>query len=106
MAGNPNWRKGVSGNPSGRPRIPDDLKKSCRRLAMRGLHVLAEIINSRPVYDAAGKLVTMGAKDSDRLAAVKLVMEYGFGKPTQPISGDEEAGGIVVEIRRFAEGGE
>jgi hypothetical protein len=98
------WQKGQSGNPSGRPRMPDDLKKSCRRLALRGLHVLEEIINSRPVYDDAGKLVTIGAKDSDRLAAVKLVMEYGFGKPVQPVGGEGEDGQIVVEIRRFAEG--
>jgi hypothetical protein len=97
------WQKGTSGNPGGRPRMPDDLKKSCRRLALRGLHVLAEIINDRPVYDAAGKLVKMGAKDSDRLAAVKLVMEYGFGKPVQPVGGEGDDGQIVVEIRRFGE---
>lgn len=103
MAGNPNWQKGVSGNPSGRPRIPDDLKKSCRRLAAKGLKVLEEIINSRDVWED-GKRVKLGAKDADRLAAVKLVMEYGYGKPVQPVGGgDDGEGPITVVIRQFSE---
>lgn len=98
------WQKGQSGNPGGRPRVPEHLKKSCRRLAAKGMKVLEEIINSRPVYDENGKLVTLGAKDSDRLAAIKLALEYGYGKPVQPVGGEGEGeGGITVVIRQFSE---
>lgn len=100
------WQKGTSGNPGGRPRMPDDLKKSCRRLALRGLHVLAEIINSRTEFETIdGKLVktSSAASPSEKTAAIKLVMEYGFGKPVQPVGGEGDEGQIVVEIRRFGE---
>lgn len=95
--------KGKSGNPSGRPRVPDELKKSCRRLSMQGLRVLEEIINAKPVYDKDGKLVTMGAKDADRLTAIKLVMEYGYGKPVQPVGGEDEGGAVVVHVLSLAD---
>lgn len=103
MAGH-KWQKGHSGNPGGRPRVPDELKKSCQRLAKRGLKVLEEIINSTTTYDAAGKRLRIGAKDSDRIAAVKLVLEYGYGKPVQPIGGEGEGDGpVVVQIVTLTE---
>lgn len=102
MAGH-KWQKGQSGNPGGRPRVPDDLKKSCRRLATRGLKVLEEIINSRDVFDENGKRTATGASASEKVAAVKLVMEYGYGKPVQPVGGEDESAGITVVIRQFAD---
>jgi hypothetical protein len=86
------WQPGQSGNPGGRPKVPEDLKKSCRRLSMRGMKVLEEIITSKSAT----------TKDSDRIAAVRLVMEYGFGKPTQPIEGKDGAP-IQVTILKLTE---
>lgn len=92
------WQKGKSGNPGGRPRIPDDLKKSCRRLAMRGMKVLEDIINSRDEW-VDGRRVAIGATPSEKTAAIKLALEYGYGKPVQPIAGEGEGdAGVVVHV--------
>jgi len=96
------FRKGISGNPGGRPRIPDELKKSCRRLALIGMKGLEEIITRR-VIGEDGKPGAYVAKDADRIAATKLAMEYGFGRPVQPIGGDGEGGAITVQIVQFAD---
>src|SRR5688572_11319890 len=98
MAGH-KWQKGTSGNPGGRPRMPDDLKKSCRRLAVLGMKELEAMITGRRA-DGTPRITA----DADRLRALKLAMEYGFGKPVQPVGGEGDDGQIVVEIRRFAEG--
>lgn len=71
-------------------------------LGMRGL----EEILTRRMPGKDGKPGEYAAKDTDRIAATKLAMEYGFGKPVQPIGGEGEEGQIVVELRRFAEDGE
>jgi hypothetical protein len=99
--------KGKSGNPAGRPRIPDDLKKSCRRLAMRGMKVLEEIINSKTEFEIVdGKLVKTknAATPSEKIAAIKLALEYGYGKPVQPIAGEGEGdAGIVVHVLKLTD---
>lgn len=87
------FRKGVSGNPGGRPRIPPDLKKSCRRLAMVGMKALEDIIRNK------------ASKPSDIIAATKLMMEYGYGKPVQPVGGEDEGGGVVVNVLTLAQSG-
>lgn len=100
------WKPGQSGNPGGRPRVPDDLKKSCRRLAARGMKVLEEIINSRDTFDENGKRTAIGASASEKVAAIKVAMEYGYGKPVQPLDGNGEGGPITVVIRNFPDEGD
>lgn len=39
------WPKGVSGNPSGRPKTPKELIEACRTATPKALHVLHEIID-------------------------------------------------------------
>jgi hypothetical protein len=71
MAGNPNWTKGTSGNPSGRPRIVEEFRNKARKAVDE--HVIAAWIQ---------EVATLGenwVKCSELLAA------YGYGKPTQPI---------------------
>jgi hypothetical protein len=43
VVGNPNWKKGVSGNPNGRPRKHGDSRKTLERLH-EGLWALAEFV--------------------------------------------------------------
>lgn len=80
--------------------MPEDLRKSCQRLALIGVAGLEEIITARGKNEDG----TPGAylsKDGDRIAATKLAMEYGFGKPVQPLSGADGEGPIEVVIQRL-----
>lgn len=45
-------------------------------------------------YDNEGEVHSSSTKNSDRIAAVKLLLAYGYGQPTQPV---EHSGGISVE---------
>lgn len=95
------FEKGKSGNPGGRPRVPDDLKKSCQRLAARGLKVLEEIVNSRTEFQTVdGKVVKVksAATPSEKIAAVRLAFEYGYGKPVQPLGGEDDKSPLVVNV--------
>lgn len=97
MAGH-KWAKGTSGNPGGRKRMPDDLRAACKRLALIGMKGLEEIITGK---NADGS--PRSTLDTDRIRATKLMMEYGFGKPVQPVEGNGEGGAITVVIRQFPE---
>jgi hypothetical protein len=82
------WKPGQSGNPGGRPKMPDDLKKSCRRLADLGV----EKLERRMRY---GRMPT-----EDMIRFTKLMLEYGYGKPVQPLEG-KDGGPITVVVRKF-----
>jgi hypothetical protein len=80
------FEKGKSGNPGGRPRMPDEVRNACQRLAKESLVMLGKIIRDK------------AAKNTDRIAAAKIVIEYGYGKPVQPIGGEGEGGPLVVKV--------
>lgn len=59
--------KGVSGNPGGRPAMPEELKAAARGLSMRALEVLEEALS-----------------DDDprvRIVAANSILERAYGKP-------------------------
>jgi hypothetical protein len=69
------FKKGESGNPSGRPKSDQELKDA-----------LDKVIGGPDKY--AAKLIEFMDFASDhsiKLAAFKMVMEYRFGKPRQQI---------------------
>lgn len=75
--GNPAWQKGVSGNPGGRP-SPDkarSLAARIRELTREGedlAYVLLDAMNAQGDFE--------DIKPRDRLRAVELLLERGFGK--------------------------
>jgi hypothetical protein len=81
--------KGKSGNPSGRPhkRLPDGrtLKEAAMEHAVLALETLAKIAQD-------------GESDAARVSAANSLLDRGFGKPTQPISGDEDEAPIQTAI--------
>ncbi|HET7099598.1 MAG TPA: hypothetical protein VFJ52_00490 [Terriglobia bacterium] len=69
--GNPSWTKGVSGNPSGRPKVAEEFRAKARKavdeLVLRKW--MAEVENDGPEW----------VRCSELLAA------YGYGRPSQSI---------------------
>ena len=70
------FQKGQSGNPGGRPAKLAELTAQCKDMTPGVLQTIQSIIMN-------GK-----AKDADRIAACRLVLEYGFGKATQVMEVD------------------
>lgn len=67
------FEKGKTGNPGGRPKIPDDIKQAFKDLTPAALKTLQEIINNPE------------AKDADRIRACEIALDRGWGKPVQAV---------------------
>jgi hypothetical protein len=65
------FRKGESGNPGGRPKLPADIREAFRGKAQEALEVLNRCLQS----------------DDERIAmaAAQAILDRGYGKPTQSI---------------------
>ena len=70
------FKKGQSGNPGGRPAKLTELTAHCKDMTPDVLQTIQGII------------LNGEAKDADRIAACRLVLEYGFGKATQVMEVD------------------
>jgi hypothetical protein len=71
------FAKGQSGNPGGRPKTIALLRDLAQRETEASIRVLIEIRDSRKAPFAA------------RIAAIRELFDRGYGRPTQPISGDD-----------------
>ncbi len=58
---------GVSGNPSGRPKIPADVKEAIKAACPEAVRVLIELLHDK--------------KSLIRLEAAKTLLDRGYGKP-------------------------
>ena len=77
--------KGQSGNPTGRPKQDNELKKLAKA----------------KTHDAFNTLVKLMADEeaSTRLGAAKIILEYGWGRPTQAVElSDGEGGPAILQI--------
>lgn len=65
------FKKGQSGNPGGRPKMPEDLKRAMQGLAEDAIKVLQEAMQSDDLRA--------------RILAAAHVLDRGYGKPTQAV---------------------
>jgi hypothetical protein len=65
------WTKGRSGNPGGRPKLPEEAKAQIRDLAPLAIAALAKALES----------------DDERVvvAAATQILDRGYGKPAQTV---------------------
>lgn len=91
--GNPNpspgtrWKKGQSGNPNGRPKLPD-LKEALAK-------AFAEEQKGVNALDATIAAIRNKAMQGDT-RATELLLNYAFGKPKQAIDVDHTSGGQPI----------
>src|SRR5262249_37852770 len=69
------FKKGVSGNPSGRPHMLQAIAPMARRHAAAAIRTLAEIAQK-------------GSPDSARIAAAVALLDRGFGRPAASVELD------------------
>jgi len=78
------WKKGQSGNPNGRPAGYAEFKAKCREATDEALAALRTALTDP---DSA-------------VAAARVLLEFGWGKPTQPLeNADGSPLSIVINTR-------
>jgi len=81
------FQKGQTGNAGGRPKLPEDVKH-VRELARQ---YTAEAVQA--LYE-----VTVNGSGSARVSAANSILERGWGKPEQPVTGPD-GGDIQHTVR-------
>lgn len=71
--GNPNWRKGTSGNPGGRPKVTADVRALAQEHTTEAVGALVEIVSDREAPPAA------------RVAAANALLDRGYGRAPQTV---------------------
>jgi hypothetical protein len=108
--GNPAWVKGCkSPNPAGKPKKRAELMESIQRRGLDLVVKLFEIADKFPVavLDDEGKQIDIeGPSHRERIEAVKTLLAYGYGKPTEHVelTGNEGGPIEVSSVSRMTSG--
>lgn len=87
----PRWKKGESGNPNGRPKLPD-LKEAMST-------ILGETKEGRTALEAILSAIRLKAVKGD-IRAAELLLKYTYQLPSQRIETDEGVRSINVVFKR------
>lgn len=78
------WKKGQSGNPGGKPKVAAEVKALAREYGAEAIDKLVALMR--------------GAEDEKtQLNAAESLLDRGYGRPTQAISGDD-GGPVRVDV--------
>jgi len=75
--------KGKSGNPSGRPKVPNEVRELARKNSVKAINRLVKLI------DSEDEKVAIQASNS--------ILDRAWGKPAQAITG-EDGGPIAINL--------
>lgn len=73
--GNPNWVKGVSGNPGGQGKLEIEIRDLCRSYTTETVKRLVEIAKA-------------SESDAASVSAIKEIHDRGWGRPQQTVTMD------------------
>jgi len=86
--GNPNWVKGVSANPAGRPKQQGELVEACRSHTKAAVQTLVFWMKQKKDGKAA-------------IQAARELLDRAYGKPAQAIVGPDGSDAVRVTIRHL-----
>lgn len=89
VAGNPNWVKGQSGNPGGRPKDTAHIRDLALARCPEAIERLEFWMKSK--------------NPKASVAACIALLDRGLGKPTQPLAG-ENGKPLNITLMNYAEG--
>src|SRR4051794_17592647 len=84
------FARGMSGNPSGRPRVVQEIRDLARQHGPAAIAALAEMAGLTPGVQAEA--------ETARIAALREILDRGYGKATQPLSGDPDGPPLAIEF--------
>ena len=79
------FQPGQSGNPNGRPKMPEDVRKKLKAATPEAVQLLIDVMKNED------------EKTALRMDAAKTIIERVYGKPTQPID-NAISGGLDVGL--------
>jgi hypothetical protein len=84
------FRPGMSGNPGGRPKMPEEFRQLARENSIPALQVVVDILKNPK------------SANKDRLKAAEIILDRAWGKPIQGVEMSGPAGG-PVEVKHYAQ---
>lgn len=88
MAGNPNWTKGTSGNPGGRPKVVAEVRDLARQYTDTAIRALADIMQDEKAPPAA------------RVSAASVLLDRAYGKAPQDLAVKGSVERHVIDLVR------
>jgi len=67
------WKKGESGNPNGRPKLPEEIRDAARAASPKAIQVLVDIMSSDE------------ANQGERIKAAIAILNRAYGTPPQSV---------------------
>jgi hypothetical protein len=95
------FKKGQSGNPGGRVKLPEAFRERCKsavdRIVIDAWEDEVELKTRKRKIN--GVEVEMQSRGPEWIKASELLSSYGYGKPAQPITGENGEGAIQASIK-------